>query len=214
VSARTTVVPALGAGVIRALGASWRVRTVGEAHVTEARRHSPQLIFAFWHGRLLPMAYTYRGSGARILASQHADGELLGQTIRWLGFGHVRGSSTRGGARAVMELVDVIRAGHDVGITVDGPRGPRHAVKPGVVQIAKLSGSAIIPVTSASRRHKTFASWDRFELPYPWTRVVVRHGPALAVPADADDDVLEGKRRELEDILAALTEEADRDVQA
>jgi lysophospholipid acyltransferase (LPLAT)-like uncharacterized protein len=214
VSVRTTVLPAVGAAVIRTLGVTWRIRTVGETHVTDARRHSPQLIFAFWHGRLLPLAYSYRGSEARILASQHADGELLGQTIRRLGFGHVRGSSTRGGARAVMELVDVIRGGNDVGITVDGPRGPRHVVKPGVVQIAKLSGSAIIPITTASRRHKTFASWDRFELPHPWTRVVVRHGPALRVPADANDEELEARRRELEQVLIALTGEADRDVQA
>lgn len=213
-SARMNVAAAAGSTVIRALGATWRIRSLDEEHLVAARRRSPQLIFAFWHGRLLPLSYLYRGSGARILASRHEDGELLGRTVRRLGFGHVRGSSTRGGSRAILELVEELRAGHDLGLTVDGPRGPRHVVKPGVVQIAKITGSAIIPITTASRRHRTFASWDAFELPYPWTRVVVRYGPAVIVPADADRDTMEAKRLELERALAAITSEADRDAAA
>jgi len=214
VNLRMAAVPALGAATIRMLGATWRIRTAGDEHLAVARAHSPQLIFAFWHGRLLPLVHEHRDRGARILASQHADGELLGQTVRRLGYGHVRGSSTRGGARAVLELVDEIRAGHDVGITVDGPRGPRHVVKPGAVQLAKITGSAIMPITSASRRHRTFASWDEFELPHPWTRVVVRYGPAVRVPGDADEATLEARRREVEAALIAITLEADRDVEA
>ncbi|MDH4038766.1 MAG: lysophospholipid acyltransferase family protein [Candidatus Krumholzibacteria bacterium] len=213
-SVRMTLMPVLGAGVIRALGASWRIRTGGEEHLAAARRHSPFLIFAFWHDRLLPLVHAYRGRRAAILASQHADGELLGRTLQRLGYGHVRGSSTRGGARAVMELVNVIRGGQDIGITVDGPRGPRHVVKPGAVQIARITGSAIIPFTSASRHHKTFASWDRFQLPYPGTRVMLRYGTPVVVPADAGDAMLEAKCLELGSILDRITQEADRDVGA
>jgi lysophospholipid acyltransferase (LPLAT)-like uncharacterized protein len=212
VNVRTAAVPVLGAALIRALGATWRIRPVDDEHRVAARERSPRLIFAFWHGRLLPLTYEYRDRGARILASQHADGELLGQTLRFLGYGHVRGSSTRGGSRAIMELVEELRSGHDLGLTVDGPRGPRHVVKPGVVEIAKLTGSAILPITSASRRHRTFASWDRFELPYPWARVVVRYGPAVTVPADADRDLMEARRLDVERILNHITAEADRDV--
>jgi lysophospholipid acyltransferase (LPLAT)-like uncharacterized protein len=205
-----TVVPWAGAAVIRALGATWCIRPREEAHVGEARRIAPGIIFAFWHGRLLPLIYVHRGRGARVLASAHADGEMLGRAVRLLGFGHVRGSSTRGGGRAVLDLVAAVRAGHDLGIAVDGPRGPRHVVKPGVAEIAKLSGSAIVPVTTASRRHKTFASWDGFELPHPWTRVEVRYGPPVTVPGDADRDAIEAKRLEVERMLIAITAEADR----
>jgi lysophospholipid acyltransferase (LPLAT)-like uncharacterized protein len=214
VNARAAVLPAAGAALIRVLGCTWRVRAVDREHEAAARRASPQLVYAFWHGRLLPLAYVYRGSDARILASRHEDGELLGRTVRHLGLGHVRGSSTRGGSRALLELVDAIRAGHDLGLTVDGPRGPLHVVKPGVIEIAKLTGSAIVPITSASRRHKTFSSWDRFQLPYPGTEVVVRYGPPVLVPADADRDVLEARRLDVERVLTAITAEADRDVGA
>lgn len=205
------VTSAMGAAVIRALGTTWRIRSVDGAYEGAARAHSPRLVYACWHGRLLPLAYVYRGSGVRILASRHADGELLGRTVRRLGFGHVRGSSTRGGTRAIMEMVDELRAGYDLGLTVDGPRGPRHVVKPGVVEIAKLTGSAILPITTASRRHRTFASWDAFELPFPWTRVLVRYGPAVTVPPDADAGVIEAKRLEVERILNDITRGADHD---
>ncbi len=209
---RTTVLPVAGAALIRLLGVSWRIHYAGEEHLAAARQHSRTVIYAFWHGRLLPLSYTHRGRAIHVLASRHADGELLGLTIRKLGFGHVRGSSSRGGARAIMELSDAVRDGYDLGITVDGPRGPRFVVKPGVVEIAKITGSAIVPITTASRRHRTFSSWDRFELPWPWTRVQVRHGAPVTVPADSDRDALEEKRLEVERILAEITAEADHDV--
>ena len=203
------LVAAAGAAVIRALGRTWRVRVESEHQLARAREISPRLIFAFWHGRLLPLSFTHRGCQVHILASEHQDGEMLGQTIRRLGFGHVRGSSTRGGTRALLELVEKLRAGGDVGLTVDGPRGPRHVVKPGAVELARRTGAVIIPITSASRRHRTFSSWDAFELPCLFTRVVVRYGEPVVVPGDADRDALEEKRAELESILQRITAEAD-----
>jgi hypothetical protein len=158
---------------------------------------------------LLPLAYWHREQGIHVLASEHRDGEMLGQTIRRLGFGHVRGSSTRGGTRAILELAALSRAGFDTAFTVDGPRGPRHVAKPGAIEVARLSGAAIVPVTAASRRHRSFASWDRFELPWPFTRVVVRYGEPLMVPRDADRGTVEAKRAELENTLRVITVEAD-----
>lgn len=209
---RLVAIGLFGSLVIRVLGATWRIRTRGGENLDAARRMSSQLVFVFWHGRLLPMAYTHRNEGVHILASEHPDGEMLGRTIRFLGFGHVRGSSTRGGARAILAMVDRLRAGDDIGLTVDGPRGPMHVVKPGAAEIAKLSGCAIIPVTSASRRHRTFASWDRFELPLPFTRVVVRYGTPVRVPSDASSAALETARAEVERILNDITRAADNDV--
>jgi hypothetical protein len=203
------VVAAVGATAIRALGGSWRVRVEGAEALSRARAASPRVIFAFWHGRLLALTFFHRNQGAHVLASEHRDGEMLGQTIRRLGYGHVRGSSTRGGTRAILELAAALRAGHDLGLTVDGPRGPRHVVKPGVIEVARRTGAAIVPATSASRRHRVLASWDRFELPYPFTRVLVRYGEPVLVPGDADRAEMERRRLELEAALNRITAEAD-----
>lgn len=209
-SAKMWTIAVVGSTVIRALGFSWRTEMVGEEWVDEARKQHPQVIYVFWHGRLLPLSFSHRNRAIQVLASEHSDGEMLGQTIRRLGFGHVRGSSTRGGARAIRELAGKIRSGHDLGITIDGPRGPRYEVKPGPLQIAKLTGAAIVPITTASRRHKTFTSWDAFELPAPFTRVRIAHGEPVFVPRDAGDEALEAHRRTLEKRLRDLTEENDR----
>lgn len=208
------VVPPIGAAVIRTLGATWRMRVQGREYVDEARRIHERIVFAFWHGRMLPLAYLHRGEHAHILASEHHDGELLGRTIRYLGFGHVRGSSTRGGTKAILALADAVRDGYDIGLTVDGPRGPRHQVKPGVVELAKLTGAAIVPVTAASGRHKTFASWDAFELPAPFARVEVEYGAPIRVPAGADRAEQEERRREVESSLIRITESCDRAARA
>lgn len=204
------LLPPLGAMVIRALAATWRFRVVGREHVEAARPGGDPAVFAFWHGRLLPMAYLHRGEKVRVLASEHHDGELLARTIRFLGLGNVKGSSTRGGTKAILGLVDALRDGHSVALTVDGPRGPRFVVKPGVVELSKLAGVAIIPVTSASKRHHAFASWDAFQLPAPFTRVEVRYGEPIRVATDADRAGLEAKRLELETSLKHITEASDR----
>ncbi len=204
----------VGAGVIRVLGATWRIRVENEEHLQAARRIGPNVIFAVWHGRLLPLSYTHRGQPIQVLASEHRDGEMLGRTIVRLGFGHARGSSTRGGTRALLDLAQRLRSGFDVGLTVDGPRGPRHVVKPGAIEIARLTGAAIVPITSASRRHRTLASWDAFEVPAPGTRVIVRYGAPVRVPAQADRDTVEACRLELERSLTRITGEADRDALA
>lgn len=206
------VIAVTGATLIRAFALTWRIGWTHEERLAAARRHAPNVIFAFWHGRLLPLCYSHRNQNIQVLASRHRDGEMLGQVIRRLGFGHVRGSSTRGGARAIRELAGKIESGLDLGITVDGPKGPRYVVKPGPIQIAKLTGSAIVPITTSSRRHKTFSSWDAFELPLPFTRVRIAYGEPVTVPAGADDALMEAKRLEVEDALNRVTDENDRAV--
>ena len=199
-----------GALVIRALGFTWRIRVEAGERLEMARAVSPQVIFVFWHGRLLPLSFTHRNRRVHVLASEHADGEMLGQTIRRLGFGHVRGSSTRGGTRALLELVEKVRAGFDLGVTVDGPRGPAGVVKAGVVEVARQTGACIVPITTASNRKRVFSSWDAFEMPAPFARVVVRYGNPVRVEADADRDQVESRRLEVERELARITAEADR----
>jgi len=205
------VLSAAGATVIRSIGVTWRIRKRGESFEARAREHNPNVIYAFWHGRLLPPTYTLRNRSIQVLASRHRDGERLGQTIRRLGFGHVRGSSTRGGVRAIFDLVEMHKQGFDLGLAADGPRGPRYVVKPGLVQVAKMTGAAILPVTSASQSHKTFTSWDAFELPYPFTNVTVSYGEPVMVPPDADGDTIEEKRLEVENRLNTVTREIDEE---
>jgi len=203
-----------GASVIRLLGATWRIRVEQEEFFERARTLSPCVIYAVWHGRALPYAFTHRDRHVHVLASEHRDGEMLGQTIRRLGFGHVRGSSTRGGARAILALTETVRAGIDVGLTVDGPRGPRGVVKPGVVEVARQTGAVIVPITSASDRHRVFKSWDAFELPLPFARVVVRYGEPMPVDPDLDREGVEARRLDVERELTRITEEADRSARA
>jgi lysophospholipid acyltransferase (LPLAT)-like uncharacterized protein len=208
-SAGMQIMAVTGATLVRALGLSWRMQIVGFEYEEAARAHAARVIYTFWHGRLLPLSWSYRGRSIQVLASEHRDGERLGQVIRRLGFGHVRGSSTRGGARAILELVRKLEEGFDLGITVDGPKGPVYEVKPGPPQIAKLSGCAILPLTTSSRHHKTLSSWDAFEIPHPFTEVRIQLGPPVIVSPDADAEELERKRLELESTLRRITREND-----
>jgi lysophospholipid acyltransferase (LPLAT)-like uncharacterized protein len=208
---RLRITAFFGAALIRLLGRTWRIHTLDEHFLEAARKISPVVIHAFWHGRMLALSYRYRDSSVHLLASEHRDGELMGQTIRFLGYGHVRGSSTRGGARAILQLVDKLRAGYDLGITVDGPKGPPYVFKPGSLQISKLSGCAIIPITASSKRHWSGSSWDAFEVPMPFTKVLIRYGEPVSVSPDASPEELEEKRLEVERILRSVTEENDEE---
>ena len=200
----------LGSILIRLLGATWRVEWRGAEHLEHARNCSGQVIFTFWHGRLLVLSYTHRRRDIQVLASEHPDGDLMGRTIRWLGFGHLKGSSTRGGARALRDLSRVLREGLDVGLTVDGPKGPRGTVQQGAIELSRMTGSAVIPVSNSSRPRRLFRSWDAFQLPLPFARVVVSYAESFVVPSGAGEDERERYRVLLEERLARLTSELDR----
>ncbi len=201
----------IGAGFIKMLGSTWNIRWFNEEYVTKARQSGGPVIYVFWHGRLLPLSYTHRHRSVHVLASEHPDGELMGRTIECLGFGHVRGSSSKGGARAVKELSRKIKDDFDLGITVDGPKGPKFKIKSGALEIAKLTGAPIVPITTGSRRHWTFRSWDEFQFPAPFTRVCVFHGEPLSVPSDITSGDLEDMRVILERRLQSVTKECDEE---
>lgn len=198
-----------GSLLIRVWGVTWRIRVVDDHYLQQARDASGPVLFAFWHGRLLPLSYYARNSQIQVLASQHRDGEMLGQTIGFLGFGHVRGSSRRGGAQAIRDMVSRLGEGFSLGVTVDGPTGPRYVVKPGPVEVARRSGCMIVPATTGSRRHWTLRTWDGFELPWPFAEIRLRYGPPLAVPEDADGPEFERYRIEIEQCLKTITEAND-----
>jgi lysophospholipid acyltransferase (LPLAT)-like uncharacterized protein len=198
-----------GSLVVRALGATWRLEWRGLEHLEAARGMSPNVVFAFWHGRLLVLSYSHRNRRIQVLASEHPDGDLMGRIIARLGFGHLRGSTTRGGARAIRDLSRSLRGGLDVGLTVDGPRGPRGVVQQGAIELGRLTGSAIVPVTNTARPRRIVGSWDRFQLPHPFAAVAIAYGEPIFVPHGARREERERYRRLLEERLGALTTDLD-----
>jgi hypothetical protein len=156
-----------------------RLDILGEEHVRELWERGECVVFPFWHDQLLLMVKGYRGPGARILISASKDGELIARTMERFGQGVVRGSSHRKGREAFRELVEITAQPWDIVITPDGPRGPRHQIKDGVVQLARISGRAVIPLSFVCSRGRRFSSWDRFLLPYPFARGVYVFGPPL-----------------------------------
>ncbi len=164
----------LGALVVRGLGATWRVRLDG---------HLPgpgPVVLALWHGELLPLLWGMRGRGYAPLISTHADGEVIARIVKSLGFVPIRGSSSRGGARALIEATRRLSEGVTVAFTTDGPRGPRRRSAPGAAAAAARGGVPLVPLGAAVDRAWRLRSWDRFVIPKPFARVVVRIGAPVA----------------------------------
>ena len=146
------LLPPLGYAVIRAIGATLRLRTLHPERVDGRWAEGKNVIIAFWHGRQLMMPLAYKGSRVKVFISAHRDGELMARILGWFGFGAVRGSTTRGGSRGLRELVRAGRAGMDLVVTPDGPRGPRCRAQSGVIELAKLTGLPILPLTFAASK--------------------------------------------------------------
>ncbi len=170
------IAPWIAAKTIRLLHWTLKTEMLGLEHPREFWRNNEPVILAFWHDELLLMSMGYHGVGARILISSSKDGELIARTMNYFGYSAVRGSSSRGGKAAFKELLALSRQPYDLVITPDGPRGPRHELKDGVVQLARISGRPVVPMTFACSRGHRFASWDRFLLPYPFGRGVYSFG--------------------------------------
>jgi lysophospholipid acyltransferase (LPLAT)-like uncharacterized protein len=198
---------------IRLLGITWRIEFRGEENLEEARRRTERVIFAFFHGRLLVLSWSHRNRKVHVLASEHYDGDLMGRTIEWLGFGHLKGSTSKGGAKALRELRRVLKEGYDIGLTADGPRGPRGKIQQGATELSRLSGATVVPVTNTARGRRIFwKSWDRFQIPAPFAKVIIKYGEPLSVPDGADAEERESLRVTLEERLGAITAELDRDI--
>lgn len=202
---RYAVAETVGGTVLDTLLRTVRYEVVNADSYQVFRADGKPVIFVLWHGRLLPLGYLHRGERVYGLASLSADGEYIARILQHWGMPMVRGSSSRGGDTAFREMVRVVRAGHSMSITPDGPRGPREQLKPGVLQLAQLTGAPLIPVSAAASRAWRFESWDRFIVPKPWARVPVTYGEALHVPRSADGTRLEILLAELQRRLDAAT---------
>jgi lysophospholipid acyltransferase (LPLAT)-like uncharacterized protein len=148
------LLPPVGASIIRMLGMSMRMTVRGNEAADTLTRDDRHFILAFWHGRQLMIPLAYRGREIHILISRHRDGELISRIMSRFGYHSVRGSSTRGGTAALRQLIKLGRSGVDIAITPDGPKGPRYVAQPGVIQIAKVTGLPILPLTfSCSKKN-------------------------------------------------------------
>jgi hypothetical protein len=173
----------LGRGFLHALARTWRIRVVNGGPLLDLRKAGHPFIFALWHGHLLPLLWHHRGQGVLILVSEHRDGEMVAQAAESLGYGLIRGSTTRGGDRALISLVRELKAGNEVAITPDGPRGPAETFAPGALVAAQRSDSFILPVAAAADRAWRLRSWDRFVIPKPFARVTIAYAAPTKVSA-------------------------------
>ncbi|MCK4807143.1 MAG: DUF374 domain-containing protein [Candidatus Aegiribacteria sp.] len=177
----------LGRIFIRLIGLSWRVRYVRSMQGRTGRARNRTTFFAFWHGRQLPFIHTHRNEGSTVLVSHNRDGQYVTNVLHSMGFRTVRGSSSRGGLRAIRDMAALLRKGIDCAITPDGPRGPAETVKSGVAHIARLGKRPLVPMGASGWPAIRFSSWDGFLLPLPFARVLIVEGRPIS-PMKREDD--------------------------
>lgn len=215
-STRRTLVESLAPRVahayIRFLRATMRLEYRNREALARARAAAGSYIVTFWHSRFVMMPYCYPDKRLVILSSRHRDSRMLADVMRRFGLTQAWGSSSEGGAAGMRDVLRRIRDGFDVGITPDGPRGPRRRVQPGVIAMARLSGKPIVPVAFSAKPARRLGSWDRTLLPLPFGRGLFVYGEPLTVAREADAAGREEARRTLEQELDRLTDLADREV--
>lgn len=196
------VLPVVGAGYLRVVRATTRVTRVGESTALPA--DGGPVVYCFWHEQLVMMPWVQFRPPTVVPISRSRDGELTARLFGWLGVEPVRGSSSRAGAQAARGMLSAVRAGRDLGITVDGPRGPARVVQPGATWIARASGRPLLPVAFACTRYRRLGTWDRMILPLPFGRGVFAYGELIEVGRDTD----EGALQEADRVLAERLEKA------
>ncbi len=204
---------ALGAGLLRALSLTLRLRFIDKGSVFQNTPGTP-VIMCFWHNRILGIAlaflrrYPPRRAGVTVLTSPSRDGEILAGVMGRLGMNSVRGSSSRRGSQALLELIRLVKDGADIAITPDGPRGPRYNLGPGAIHLAQTTGAPILPVHASYTRAIRMKTWDGFIIPLPFSKVTVTVDDPVPVPADLDDPAFETFRARIESHLRVAADDA------
>ena len=205
------IIIAAGYAFIRLIGPTLRVCVSREEGAQETVSQHP-LIISFWHACIIPATYLFRNAGIRVMSSNSYDGEYMGRIIRKFGFVAVKGSSSRNAVRALLGLRRALQQGWAVAFTLDGPRGPRQKVKPGPVALARSSGVPLTMFHIAVEKAWVLNTWDRLIIPKPFSRVLMRFGKLIPVPADASDEGLERYQQELQDSLDRVREFAEANI--
>ena len=199
----------IGYFVISVIGRTVRWQSVGDSHLDEIHKAGHRAIFTFWHGRIFPATYYWRNRGIVVMTSMNRDGEAIAHCIRRFGFGAARGSSSRGGFRALAEMAREIRRGHDAAFTIDGPRGPRYVAKQGPVLLALKTGAAVFCFHISMKRKIQLKSWDEFQIPMPFTPAIVLQAAPIWVPSDASEERLRDLHQQMQDTLDGLRRKGD-----
>ena len=192
------------------LGSLTRFTVEGWEHFESASSDGKQPVMVFWHDRILLATYYFRRRGIHVLSSMSFDGEYVARFIQRLGFGAIRGSSSRGGSAALVEMIRYARRGAPVGFTLDGPRGPRYQAKMGPILVAKKTGHPILPFIVEAKRYWTIGSWDRLQIPWPLTRARIIIAPPIYVDVRARQDVMDQTMAEMQKALDDLVAAGER----
>ena len=195
--------------LIRVVGATVRWESHGMERGEAIFRSGRRIIYAFWHACIFGAAWFWRGQGIVVMSSVSRDAEYTGRFIKRLGYGTARGSATRGGSRAMAEMAECLLNGIDVAFTIDGPRGPAYRVKPGAVTLARHTGQPILPIHVAVARYWELPSWDRLQIPKPFTRAAIFVAEPLAVARHADKDEVDAQQANLQASLDRLRDEGE-----
>ncbi|HTO73287.1 MAG TPA: lysophospholipid acyltransferase family protein [Gemmatimonadales bacterium] len=182
------VVRNAGIPLVRTLARTWRFRLEGEGCELARSKTRRRVAFVVWHEALLPLMWLHRNESVSIVVSEARDGQYLADFAAAAGYELLRGSSTRGGAKALLGAVRALENGGTVAMTPDGPRGPRRELKPGILAAASRGGAMLIPVHAEADRAWRLRSWDRFMIPKPFARVRVVYGQPFAVASGADSE--------------------------
>jgi hypothetical protein len=178
----------LGPPALALLRRTWREEVLGEEHFAAAERDGAGRFMALWHGRMIVALPFHGGRGYSVLVSPSSDGDVSERLLTAFGYGVIRGSTSRGGSRALREMLTDLRAGKMLAITPDGPRGPRHSMNPGLVWMARATGFPVLPCGFVCDRAWHANSWDRFTVPKPRARVAVVYGEPVRVARDASKE--------------------------
>jgi len=195
--------------MVLAFGTVARARVVNAHYWRQARTSKNGMVYLVWHGRMLLPLYLLRNRGIVAMVSEHGDGEVIAQAIIRLGYKTIRGSSTRGGSKALRAMIKKIKAGAECTILPDGPRGPRCELKMGALMLAQVSGACLLPVSASSQKPIFMNSWDRFTMWRPFSKSVVVFGEPIIIPRKLPPDELENWRLYVENKMKALDQEAD-----
>jgi len=193
------------------IGRSLRWETFGWGNWESARQMGKGLVYTCWHREIFAGSWFWRKRGIVVMASQNFDGEYITRILQKHGYGAARGSSSRGGGKALAEMIQCLRQGLDAVLTIDGPRGPRFVAKPGSVQLAKATGAAILCFHAAVRHAFVFRkSWDLTEFPFPFTRAAMFVAPPIFIPQDANRAEQARKLQQVQSTLDELRSRAEK----
>ncbi|MGI8495005.1 MAG: lysophospholipid acyltransferase family protein [Pyrinomonadaceae bacterium] len=192
--------------LINVIGKTLRYETENWENFESAHENSKIPIYVFWHNRIFAGTYFFRNRGIVVITSQSFDGEYIARFIRRFGYGAVRGSSTRGGVSALVELIRVMRTGLPAAFSIDGPKGPKYVAKAGACLLAKKTRNPMMPFVVETKNYWQIKSWDALQIPKPFSRVCVFIGAPIFVSKDAGDEEIELKRLELQKTLDELVE--------